>query len=90
MTPLATAVTSWDQLPLVLLVPEVARVMRRAPGTILRDCRLGTMRPRPFAVRPYRWHKETLRAFVEQADQMAHGEVDPRQLVAGRRKRGRR
>lgn len=58
---------TWDDLPLVLLVGEFAKLMRRSPGTVLRDCRRGTIRPRPFAARPWRWYREDVRTYLSSA-----------------------
>jgi hypothetical protein len=54
------AITDLSTLPLILMLPEVARIYRRAPATIRRDLQAGTFRPAPFAKFPYRWLKDDI------------------------------
>jgi hypothetical protein len=63
MPALATspAITDLSHLPVILIVQDIARIYRRAIGTIRRDCQRGTFYPPPKWERPYRW----LRADVE-------------------------
>jgi hypothetical protein len=46
-----------EHLPVVLTIPDLARIYRRGVETIRRECRLGIFRPLPFDVRPYRWRR---------------------------------
>lgn len=61
-TAMADPINDLSHLPLVLLVPDMSRLLRQSIGTIRRDLQRGTFRPLPYATRPYRW----LRSVVEE------------------------
>lgn len=74
-------ITAWEQLPIVLLVPELALLLRRSPGTILRDCRRGTIEPKPFAGRPWRWNRDGVRAHLDRLHRLAEARATSRPRV---------
>jgi hypothetical protein len=53
----AAAYKSLDDAPLILLLPEIARIYRLGATTIRRRVLAGQFRPKPYDVRPYRWRK---------------------------------
>jgi hypothetical protein len=60
-------VTDWAALPPVLLLKEVAPLLRRSIGTIHRHCAAKTMQPPPisYAAGRYTWSRDVVRAYVE-------------------------
>ena len=46
-----------EDLPVVVLIREVARIYRRGVETIRKELRKGIFRPLPFDERPYRWRR---------------------------------
>lgn len=57
-------VTDLSRMPVVMLVEDVGRVYRRAPGTIYRELRKGTFRgAKPYDTgRPFRWLRDDVEA----------------------------
>jgi hypothetical protein len=86
MSPAAAApFTDLSQLPLVLLLPDVARLFRRSRGTVYRDLQNGTFRPAPSYRHPYRWLKPVIVQHFERQAAALH--VTPPPVRAPRRRR---
>lgn len=51
-------------MPVIMRIDEVARVYRRAPGTVYRELRRGTFRgAKPYDTgRPFRWLRDDIEA----------------------------
>jgi hypothetical protein len=47
-----------DSWPVLLTLPEVARIVARAIGGIRKDLQNKTFVPAPFTTGPYRWRKD--------------------------------
>jgi hypothetical protein len=60
-------VTDWNTLPPVLILKEVAPLLRRSIGTIHRHCAAKRMQPPPmsYAAGRYTWSRDVVRAYVE-------------------------
>jgi hypothetical protein len=54
------AVTDLSNLPLILTLPEIARIYRLSESTIRRALQKGIFRPRPWDHYPYRWTREAV------------------------------
>jgi len=81
------AITDLSPLPLILLIDEIARIYRRAPGTIRRDLQAGTFRPQPFAKFPYRWLKDDVVDDLQRKSRQAR--VDELKPTISKRRRRR-
>ncbi|HYC00439.1 MAG TPA: hypothetical protein VEC57_14980 [Candidatus Limnocylindrales bacterium] len=64
-----TPFTSWDDVPLICHIDDVARVLQRSVTTIYREVRAGTMVPPPLPrsgrTTPLEWRKVDLQNWYE-------------------------
>jgi hypothetical protein len=81
------AVTDLSTLPLILMLDEISRIYRRAPGTVRRDLQAGTFRPAPFAKFPYRWLRDDIEEDLRRKSRQAR--VDELKPTISRRRRKR-
>lgn len=61
----APPVTDLSQLPLILRLDDIVRILRRGRSTIDRELANGTFRPAPFAKFPYRWRRADIERELE-------------------------
>jgi hypothetical protein len=61
----APPVSSFDMLPLVLLIEDIIGVYRIGRSTLRKQLAAGTFRPMPFAANPYRWLKADVQRHLE-------------------------
>ena len=60
----ASRTTPPAELPIVLRLNDVAKLVRLSPATIRRGLQAGTFRPQPFGKYPYRWHRDEVLAHL--------------------------
>jgi predicted DNA-binding transcriptional regulator AlpA len=92
------AVTSLDQLNMILTLPEIAAIYRLSHSTVRQKLQDGTFHPRPFASYPYRWRKSAVEADLErdrpEHEKKNHGgfltRTRPRPVKADLRKKATR
>jgi hypothetical protein len=56
---------SW---PVLLTLPELLLIVRRAEGGVRKELQARTFVPAPFATRPYRWRREDVERWLRGAD----------------------
>lgn len=55
---------TWDELPLVLTLPELASLLRRKPGGVRKAAQEGRLPVQPLCRKPLTWSREAWRPFI--------------------------
>lgn len=82
---MTTPFTSWDQVPLICRLVDIARVMNRSTRTLEKwlahePWRLPAPEPRLGKTEPLTWRKSAVQRFVEQGGAAARRPGQPRKF----------
>ena len=69
----ARPVTDLSQLPLVLRIEDMLRILRIGRSTLDHQLANGTFRPAPFARWPYRWRRADVQRVLEDGHDPTNG-----------------